>query len=151
MSAIGLLLARVVGSVGGPVATGAVGAGGIAVGALRGGVIASGGGQQASASGELAVYPCPNTGPALLMIHAGQRVLATGRTEDSSWLRIHFPAPGRGEAWVQAGPLTVEGTVASLPVATCAAELAIALPSVLPDEPLTAIQNNPPSAPPSTA
>jgi hypothetical protein len=149
VSAIGLLVARVVGSVGGPVATGAVVAGGIAVGALGGGLFASGG-QQASASAELAVYPCPNVGPALSTIHAGQQVLATGRTEDSTWLRIHFPDPSRAEAWVEAGPLTVDGAVASLPVATCVAELAIVAPSVIPQESFTVTENNPPSLAPGT-
>jgi hypothetical protein len=150
MSAIGVLLAKVVGSVGGPVATGAVVAGGIAVGAIGGGLFASGGGQQASAGGELAVYPCPNQGPAVATIHAGQQVLATGRTADSTWLRIHFPDPSRAEAWVQAGPLTVAGAVASLPVAECQPELAIVAPSVEPAESMTAVQDNPPSAAPAT-
>ncbi len=150
MSAIGVLVARVVSSVGGPVVTGAVIAGGIAVGALGGGLFASGG-QQASAGEQLPVYPCPNTGPVLATIQAGQQVLATGRTADSTWLRIHYPSPGRGEAWVPAGPLTVEGAVASLPVAECLPELAIAPPSVGPDESFTVAQNNPPSAPPATA
>ncbi len=151
MSAIGALIAKVVASVGGPVATGAVVAGGIAVGAVGGGLFASGGGQQASAGGELAVYPCPNAGPAIAKIHAGQQVLATGRSADSTWLRIHFPDPGRGEAWVEAGPLTVDGAVASLPVAACQPELAIGAPSTEPEESLTTPSYNPASAPPASA
>ena len=150
MSAIGALVARVVTSVGGPVATGAIVAGGIAVGALGGGLLASGG-QQASASGQLPVYPCPNTGPQIAVIQAGQQVLTTGRTADSTWLRIHFPEPGRPEAWVKAGPLTVDGAVGSLPVADCQPELAIVAPSTIPEESFTTPSNNPPSAPPASA
>src|SRR5690242_16086542 len=129
MSAVGAFVAKVVGSVGGPVVTGAIVVGGIAAGAVGGGLIASGGGQQASAGSELAVYPCPNTGPQIAVIKAGQQVLATGRNADSTWLRIHFPEPGRAEAWVEAGPLTVDGATSSLPVADCIPELAIAAPS----------------------
>jgi hypothetical protein len=151
MSAIGAFVARVVTTVGGPVATGAIVAGGIAVGALGGGLFASGGAQQASATGQLPVYPCPNTGPQIAVIQAGQQVLTTGRTADSTWLRIHFPEPGRPEAWVEAGPLTVDGAVASLPVAGCEPELAIAPPSTIPEESFTPASNNPPSAPPATA
>jgi hypothetical protein len=150
VSAIGAFVTRVVTSVGGPVATGAVVVGGIAVGALGGGLFASGG-QQASATGQLPVYPCPNTGPQIAVIQAGQQVLTTGRTADSTWLRIHFPEPGRPEAWVQAGPLTVDGAVASLPVAECEPELAIAPPSTIPEESVTPASNNPPSAPPATS
>ena len=67
------------------------------------------------------------------VIKAGQKVLATGRNEDSTWLRIHYPSPARAEAWVEAGPLTVDGSVAALPVAECIPELAIAPPVLAPE------------------
>jgi hypothetical protein len=124
--------------------------GGIAAGALGGGLLAvAGRGSQASTSERLAVYPCPETGPSLTFISAGQQVLATGRNEASTWLRIHYPSSGRQEAWVEAGPMTVDGSVASLPVEDCQAELAIAPPSLEPEESLTAVENNPPSAGPT--
>ena len=150
MSAIGAAFSRVLGGIGGP-ATVAIIAGGLVVGALGGGLVAGGGpGQPASATGSLAVYPCPGTGAPLTMIQAGQKLLATGRTEDSSWLRIHFPEPGRTEAWVEAGPLQVQGSIAGLPVAECAPEVAAAPPSFEPAPTLTAVQDNPPSAAPTT-
>lgn len=148
MSALGASVGKAVGGLGGPAATTVIVVAGLAAGALGGGFVANGGfsgGQSASSAGKLAVYPCPETGPVIATISAGQQVLTTGRNEDGSWLRIHFPAPGRTEAWVEAGPLTVDGTVSTLPAATCEPELAIAPPSgILPEESMTAVQNNPP-------
>ncbi len=151
MSAIGAVFSRVLGAIGGP-GTAAIVGGGLLMGAIGGGLVAGGGsGQAASATGSLAVYPCPDTGAPLTMIQAGQKLLATGRTEDASWLRIHFPEPGRTEAWVEAGPLEVQGSVAGLPVAECAPETAAAPPSLGPAPTLTAVQDNPPTAAPTAA
>ncbi len=151
MSAIGAALMRGVANLGGPQAAAVVVASGLVVGGLGGAVIASGGssGQPATTSGELAVYPCPDQGPALLTITGGQKLLATGRTEDGTWLRIHYPLPGRTEAWVQASPLSVKGEVVSLPIATCAAVVAAGPPDVPPAVPLTAILNLSPSPAPT--
>ncbi len=149
MSAIGAAFSRVLGAIGGPT-TAAIMAGGLVLGALGGGLVAGGGSSQpASATGSLAVYPCPGTGAPLTMIQAGQKLLATGRTEDSGWLRIHFPEPGRTEAWVEAGPLEVQGQIAGLPVAECAPENAAEVPPLVPGPSLTAVENNPPSAAPT--
>jgi hypothetical protein len=150
MSAIGAAFARGVASLGGPQVAAAIVVGGIVVGGLGGAYAGSrSSGQAVVPGGELAVYPCPNQGPALLAVKGGQKLLATGRTEDGTWLRIHYPLPGRTEAWVQSSPLTVAGAVASLPVAACAPEVAMAPPDVAPLPPLTAIQNNTPSPPPT--
>ena len=150
VSAIGAVFSRALGAIGGP-GTLAIVAGGLLMGAVGGGLVAGGGSSQpASATGSLAVYPCPGTGAPLTMIQAGQKLLATGRTEDASWLRIHFPEPGRTEAWVEAGPLEVQGSIAGLPVAECAPEAAAAPPSLGPAPTLTAVGDNPPSAPPTT-
>jgi hypothetical protein len=150
VSALGAVFSRVLGAMGGP-GTAAIMAGGIVVGALGGGLVAGGGSSQpASATGSLAVYPCPGTGAPLTMIQAGQKLLATGRTEDSTWLRIHFPEPGRTEAWVEAGPLQVQGSIAGLPVAECAPETAAATPSFGPAPTLTAVLDTPPTAAPTT-
>ena len=146
MSALGATVGRATGALGGPAVTTVIVVAGVAAGVLGGGLFASGGlggGASASASGQLAVYPCPETGPVLAMITGGQQMLATGRTEDSTWLRIHYPAPGRTEAWVEAGPLQVDGSVAALPVAECEPELVVAPPSLEPTESFTAIQGNP--------
>jgi hypothetical protein len=149
MSALGATFARSLGGLGGPGMAAALVAGGIVVGAIGGGIVASGStSQPASATGKLAVYACPGTGAPIATVKAGQKLLATGRTDDSSWLRIHFPDPARSEAWVQAAPLQVPGSVASLPVATCQPELAIGAPSLGPGESLTAEQDNSPSPPP---
>ena len=150
MSAIGAALVRGVASLGGPQVAAAIVVGGIVVGGLGGAYAGSrSSGQSVVPAGELAVYPCPDQGPALLTVRGGQKLLATGRTEDGTWLRIHYPLPGRTEAWVQSSPLKVAGVVASLPVAVCAAEVAMAPPDVAPLPPLTAIQNNTPPPPPT--
>jgi len=150
VSALGASIGKAVGGLGGPGVVAALVAGGILVGALGGGVVAlQGKGQPASATGKLAVYACPESGAPLLMIAAGQKLLVTGRTADGAWLRIHFPEPGRTEAWVQASPLQVDGAVAGLPVAGCMAELAVAAPSLEPGMTLTAVANNPPTSAPT--
>jgi hypothetical protein len=153
MSALGATVGRATGALGGPAVTTVIVVAGVAAGVLGGGLFASGGlggGASASASGQLAVYPCPETGPVLATITGGQQMLATGRTEDSTWLRIHYPAPGRTEAWVEAGPLQVDGSVAALPVAECEPELVVAPPSLEPTESFTAIQGNPDVTPTPT-
>ena len=150
MSAVGAAVARGVASLGGPQVAAALVVGGVVVGGLGGAYAGSRpSGQSVVPAGELAVYPCPNQGPALIAVKGGQKLLATGRTEDGTWLRIHYPLPGRTEAWVQSSPLKVDGAVASLPVAGCAPEVAMAPPDVAPMPPLTAIQNNTPSPPPT--
>jgi hypothetical protein len=132
------------------VTAGALVAGGLVAGVLGGAIVAGGGGgQPGTAGGQLAVYPCPDSGPPLVMVQAGQRLLATGRTEDSAWLRIHFPEPGRTEAWVQASPLQVEGSIDELPVAECAPEVGAAAASLEPLPTLTALLAAPPSSAPS--
>jgi len=150
MSAIGGAFARGVASLGGPQIAAAIVVGGIVVGGLGGAYVASrSSGSSAVPSGELAVYPCPDQGPALMSVKGGQKLLVTGRTEDGTWLRIHYPLPGRTEAWVQTSPLTVDGATASLPVVTCQPELAIASPDAQPGPTLTAVANFAPSAAPS--
>ena len=151
MSAIGAALAKGLAALGGPAPATAILVGGLVVGAIGGGIAAAnaGGGQGVTSTGKLAVYACPATGSPLLTIPGGQRLLATGRTEDATWLRIHYPDPGRSEAWVEAGPLTTTGSIADLPVAACAPEPIVLVPSFQPFLGLTAVQDNPPTEPPS--
>ncbi len=152
MSAGGGLLSQVVGSLGGAPTAAALVAGGIVVGALGGGAVAGGvfsGGSSATSTGELAVYPCPDVGPALFTVPGGQEFLVTGKTGDGTWLRIHNPLPGRTEAWVETDPLTLEGALADLPVAECAPEIEAAAASVSPNPSLTALQMNSPSPSPT--
>ncbi|MEW6225785.1 MAG: hypothetical protein AB1627_14270 [Chloroflexota bacterium] len=150
MSAAGGVLNRIVGSLGGAQTAAVLVIGGIVVGGATGGALASGAlsGNPATTGDELSVYPCPDVGPALFTVPGGQKFLATGKTADGSWLRIHNPLPGRTEAWVPADPLTVNGSMADLPVAECAPELAI-LASPMPAPTLTAIQDNSPSPAPT--
>ena len=150
MSAIGAAFSRGVASLGGPQVAAVVVAGGLIVGGLGGAYVASRPpGESVVPAGELAVYPCPDQGPALMTVKGGQKLLATGRTEDGAWLRIHYPLPGRSEAWVQASPLSVAGAVDSLPVAVCAAEVAAPAPDLVPGIELTAILNLAPSPAPT--
>ena len=153
MSMFGAAIGNALAGLGGTGAAAAIVAGGLAVGALGGGFIAAqgGGGQPATSSGKLAVYACPDSGEPVAMVPGGQKLLATGRTADSTWLRIHFPDPGRTEAWIQASPVQVKGAVDSLPVAECLPELAVVAPSFAPAATLTVAGDNPatPSPTPS--
>jgi hypothetical protein len=148
----GGLLSQIAGSLGGAPAAAAIVAGGLVVGAVTGGVASSGvfPGGSATSNTQLAVYPCPDTGPVLFTVPSGQKFLVTGRTEDSSWLRIHNPLPGRSEAWIQTDPVTLKGALADVPVAECVPEVA-ALATVFPEPSLTAIQDNSPSPSPTPA
>ena len=149
MSAIGAALAKGLAALGGPAPAAAIIAGGLVVGVIGGGVIATGGGQGVTSEGELAVYACPGTGSPLMTIPGGQRLLATGRTEDSAWLRIHYPDPARTEAWVESGPLQATGSIAGLPVVPCAPEFLVTVPSFAPIPALAAVQDNSPTPAPS--
>jgi len=151
VSALGSFFARAMAALGGPQVATVIVVGGIAVGAIGGGAMASGvlgGGKSGAAGGQLAVYPCPNQGPALARVDSGQQLLVTGRLADGSWLRIHLPTPGRTEGWVQSTPLTVNGSIDTLPVVTCAPVTAVASPDVVPQESLTAIVNATPTPEP---
>jgi hypothetical protein len=156
MSAIATVLARVLGPLGGPGMGAAIVGGGLALGALGGGLAVGlgsgggGGGAGRQGGGTLPVYGCPGAGAPLAEVRAGQSVLATGRTQDGGWLRIHLPLPGRTEGWVQAAPLQARASIDTLPVASCTPELAIAAPSLGPTATLTVPGSFPPSAPPST-
>ena len=78
-------------------------------------------------------------------------MLATGRTEDSAWLRIHNPDPTRPEAWVFAELLVPAGSIAGLPVSTCMAELAVAVPSFEPQATFTPEESNSPTPGPTVS
>ncbi len=146
MSAIGSWFARALAAFGGPQVAGIVLLAGIIAGGVGGVIVSSGSG---SSGGTIDVYACPNQGPALAAAANGQQLLVTGRTADNAWLRIHLPAPGRTEGWVEAGPLTVSGSLDSVPVATCSAIAAAAPPLIAAEPSLTAIVNATPSPAPS--
>ena len=85
MSAIGAALARGVTSLGGPQVAAVVVAGGLLAGGVGGAYLAGQpSGRSVVPAGELAVYPCPDEGPALLTVKGGQKLLATGRTADGA-------------------------------------------------------------------
>ena len=151
MSAVGGAIARAVSALGGPQVAAVVVVAGLVVGGVGGSLVALGGSSNApaSSSGQLPVYPCPNQGPALVSVAGGQQLLVTGRLADGSWLRVHLPTPGRDEGWIQASPVTVKGSIDSLPVATCAPVVAVAAPAVEPFPSLTAIVNATPSPGPT--
>ena len=151
MSAVGATFGKAVGALGGPQLAAILVAGGLVAGALTGGLIAGplSSGVGGTSTGQLSIYACPGVGPALQTVPAGQRFLVTGRSEDGTWARIHYPQPGRAEAWVQVSPLTFQASLDSVPVATCAPVVAIAGPSLGPGSTLTAIQDNSPSPGPT--
>ncbi len=150
MSAAGAWLARLVSAVGGAPATGALLIGGLLVG-IAGGFLLGGGlpaSPEPSLAGTLAIYPCPNSGPAILQAPSGQRMLVTGRSADDEWLRIQYPAPARSEAWVRTSQIALSGSMEDLPVVECGAETAVSPgPSVLAS--LTAIGSFVPTPPPT--
>ncbi len=151
MSALGAAVGKGIGAVGGPQVAALVVAGGLIVGALGGGFIAGGQGQQATTKGGLAIYPCPDSGPALATVGSGQKFLVTGKNADASWVRIYYPLPDRTEAWVTSGPLQIAGSIDALPVVPCSPVVAGAGPAGQPGASLTAIEDNSPSpAPPSS-
>ncbi len=103
---------------------------GLLTGALTGGALVAsgtvqlGGTSGATASGShpgLELVPCPDQGPVMGVIPQNQKVLVTARSADSGWLQLYWPAPGIERAWTRAGPLQLQGDVASLPVAACEA------------------------------
>lgn len=160
MSALGAAVGKGISAVGGPQVAALVVVGGLIVGALGGGFIVGGlQGQQATTTGGLAIYPCPDSGPALATVGSGQKFLVTGKTADSSWVRIYYPLPDRTEAWVTSGPLQINGSLDAIPVVPCAPVIAGPGPAGQPGSSLTALEDNSPSpatpslgpsAPPST-
>ena len=64
--------------------------------------------------------PCPGGGSPMAEVGSGQRMLATGRTADGAWLRVHFPAPGRSDGWVgRRQPSHLERAPGRLPIVAC--------------------------------
>ena len=91
-----------------------VGSGAVHVGPPPGGVNTGGG-------VGLELVPCPDQGPVIGTIPPNQQVLVTAKSADEGWLQLYWPAPGIERAWTKAGPLELEGDLASLPVARCEA------------------------------
>ena len=150
VSGFGAGVGKAVGGLGGPQVAAIAIAGGLVVGAIGGGLIAGGGsGQGATSAATLAIYPCPEAGPALATVPSGQQFLVTGKNADATWVRIYYPLPGRTEAWVTSGPLQFDGSLGALPVVPCSPVEAGPGASVEPGASLTAIQDNSPSPPPS--
>jgi hypothetical protein len=141
----GAALAKGVASLGGTGVTTAVVTGGLVVGIA--GAVGTGLATPGSSTDELPILACPGEGPELARVAAGQEMLVTARTQDGTWLRIHFPEPGRTEAWVEAAALRVDGDLSTLPVADCAA-VAAATSAPVPVATLTASN---PFVPPTEA
>ena len=152
VSAFGAGIGKAVGSLGGPQVVAIVAAGGLVAGAIGGGILGGGGsGKPATSSASLAIYPCPDSGPALATVGSGQKFLVTGKNGDASWVRIYYPLPGRTEAWVTSGPLKVDGSLNDVPVVPCSPVEAGPGASVEPGSSLTAIEDNSPSPAPASA
>jgi hypothetical protein len=66
------------------------------------------------------VLACPDQPPVLAEVTDGQRLLATGRSADGSWLQIYVPLPGVDRGWVEAKVLQLESAADALPVTACA-------------------------------
>lgn len=138
------VVSRALAALGGPLTAGLVVVVGIVVG-TAGVVVTRPQSPVGASAGSVAVYPCPRQGPPIAMLQPGQQLLVTGRLADGSWLRIHLPAPGRTEGWVEGAPLTVDGSVDALPVVACSPEAGAPSPAIAPAESFTAIVNATPS------
>ena len=116
----GLLAGKSLAVLGAGLLSGAVAGGAlVATGTVEFGASAGAGGGATGAGLEL--VPCPDQGPVLGTIPRDQKVLVTARSADGGWLQLYWPAPGIERAWIMAGPLQLEGDLASLPVAACEA------------------------------
>ncbi len=116
----GLLAGKSLAVLGAGLLSGAVAGGAlVASGTVEFGASAGAGGGATGAGLEL--VPCPDQGPVLGTIPRDQKVLVTARSADGGWLQLYWPAPGIERAWIMAGPLQLEGDLASLPVAECEA------------------------------
>ncbi len=126
---------------------------GALVGAASGGTLVATGavhfggssGSGAASQARISLVACPNQGPVIGDVAAGEQVLVTGRTADNAWLELYYPAPGISAAWTPAGPLQLQGSLASLPVHACNA------PSPTPGPSLIAEVSPSPPASPSPA
>src|SRR5262249_7254013 len=67
-----------------------------------------------------------------------------------SWVRIYWPLPDRGEAWIKSAPLQYQGSLDSVPVVTCAPVVA-PLAIVAPSESDTPTEDNSPSPGPTAS
>lgn len=144
MTGVVSVVSRALAALGGPLTAGLVVVVGIVVG-TAGVVVTRPQTPVGASAGSVAVYPCPRQGPPIAMLQAGQQLLVTGRLADGGWLRIHLPEPGRTEGWVEAAPLTVDGSVDALPVVACSPEAGAPSPAIAPAESFTAIVNATPS------
>lgn len=70
---------------------------------------------------------CPGGSP-VTDLYPGERLLATARTDDSSWLAVRDPAQLDSTVWVAAASLKMDAGVASLPVSGCG-ELVVQTPT----------------------
>jgi outer membrane biosynthesis protein TonB len=126
----------------------AIVAGGFLVGAFAGGML----GQQPETPGPIAqvlnIYPCWKGGTPFAKAPAGQKVWATGKNADGTYIRIHTGSPTHPEGWVQSN-LIVDVDVAALPSADCTPITTALMIQGGPFESPTTIENNSPSPEPT--
>ncbi len=98
----------------------AVGVAGVIVGSATMVIAGPRGGSSAVPSSPLPLFACPDGKTQVGDVQPGEQVLLTARTEDATWLQVHFPAGGGlDRAWAQAAAFSIEGTFTALPVAAC--------------------------------
>jgi hypothetical protein len=139
---------KVTASVGGGPTLAAIVAGGFLVGAFAGGML----GQQPETPGPIAqvlnIYPCWKGGTPFAKAPAGQKVWATGKNADGTYIRIHTGSPTHPEGWVQSNLIT-DVDMAALPAADCTRITTALMIQAGPFESPTTIENNSPSPEPS--
>lgn len=72
---------------------------------------------------EVPYLECPD-GDRLGELHRGDRVFATGRTDDLAWLEVRAPYDVATGVWVEAAWLTPDADLDALPVVSCQTDTA---------------------------
>ena len=109
-----------------PVATLAIAlaiAGGLVVGSILGftGALDLFGESDTIASAAAApYYGCPGDASSAGVLHRGDRVFATGRTQDAAWIQVRSPRSSDARVWLAANDLDPDADLLPLPVLPCA-------------------------------
>lgn len=95
---------------------------------------------------QLTILSCYENGTPIGRVTAGESLLVTARSFDSTWLEVYVGAPGAERGWAPAAALRSDASIETLPIATCvgfiplrsAGPPATPVPSSAPTEPPTA-------------
>jgi hypothetical protein len=119
VTAAGVWLGKLVTAVGsGPTLIG-IAVGGVVVGTVGSLTL---GGRAAALQDQgdpLPLFACPDAATVIGQIQPGEQVLVTGRSDDGTWLEVHFPDGKQGRAWGEWAAFTLDADPGALPVSGC--------------------------------